>query len=370
MPRSKKTVVVYFRWRGKRYSASGKTRDEAIEAKTKKIAALESGYTELSGNTLVRDWISEWLETYKRGVVNDSWFKAISGMCNNYILPELGNARINRIKPVQLQKIINSNHKSKSFNKKLFDIIRQIFRSAYLNGLTPRDISESLVPSSSGVEKKRRSITDHERAVLLNVLEEHRGKLLCYLMLYAGLRPGEAAALQWRDIDFRKRQISISKALKSDGTIQPEPKTKAGRRSIPLQSRLFDVLYSEKGAPFDFVCTTESGGPYSKKSIQRMWKSVRRLMDLEMGAKVYRNQIIVHALPDDFYLYNLRHTFCTDLQAAGIPINVARELMGHESISITAEIYTHHSDTSYADALRKMENYTGNSTVPPQAENY
>lgn len=80
-------------------------------------------------------------------------------------------------------------------------------------------------------------------------------------------------------------------------------------------------------------------------------------MDIEMGARLYRNKIIVHALADDFYLYDLRHTFCTDLQAAGVPINVARELMGHADISVTSKIYTHHSDISIDDARVKMEAY-------------
>ena len=53
-------------------------------------------------------------------------------------------------------------------------------------------------------------------------------------------------------------------------------------------------------------------------------------------------------------MYCLRHTYCTDLQAAGVPINVARELMGHASISTTAEIYTHGSAESFEDAREKL----------------
>ena len=60
-----------------------------------------------------------------------------------------------------------------------------------------------------------------------------------------------------------------------------------------------------------------------------------------MGAKVYRNQIIESKLSDDLTPYCLRHTFCTDLQKAGVPINVAKELMGHSDISVNANIFTH-----------------------------
>ena len=85
-------------------------------------------------------------------------------------------------------------------------------------------------------------------------------------------------------------------------------------------------------------------------------------MDIAMGAETYRNHITVHALADDIVLYCLRHTYCTDLQAAGVPINVARELMGHSSIEMTSRIYTHHSDDSITDALEKINNH---NVVPP-----
>lgn len=81
-------------------------------------------------------------------------------------------------------------------------------------------------------------------------------------------------------------------------------------------------------------------------------------MGIEMGDEIYRNEIIKSMVPDDFFLYNLRHTFCTDLQSAGVPINVARELMGHSSIEVTSKIYMHHSDLSMADALEKMNRFS------------
>ena len=385
MPRTKNSVVVYFRFRGHRLTASGSTRDEALANAAVKKAKLEAGHVEISGSTLVKDWIGEWLETYKHtGKINERWYKDLCGICNNYIIPAIGAERIKFVKPIQLQKIINSNKKSRSFNDKLYDAIRQIFRTAYQNGLTPSNIAESLhkAPAQSG--KARRSITAHERSVLLRVLDgnltvsvsenvetPHRGKLFCLLMLYAGLRPGEAAALIWKDIDFSHRTIEINKALKSDGVIRPQPKTDSGFRTVPIQDALLVPLQEAKeksASPLSFVCVNQKGNPYTKRTIFAMWDNIRRLMNIEMGAKVYRNQIIVKALPDDFVLYNLRNTFCTDLQAAGVPINVARELMGHSDISITSKIYTHHSDRSIDDALDKMNrlNYSDRLDADPE----
>lgn len=78
-------------------------------------------------------------------------------------------------------------------------------------------------------------------------------------------------------------------------------------------------------------------------------------MNIEMGCKVYRNELMpligtTFPVANDLVPYCLRHTYCTDLQSAGVPINVAKELMGHSDISITAKIYTHHSEIAFDNA--------------------
>jgi integrase len=75
-----------------------------------------------------------------------------------------------------------------------------------------------------------------------------------------------------------------------------------------------------------------------------------------MGCKTFRGALVPpYPVADDLVPYCLRHTYCTDLQAAGIPINVARELMGHSDISVTAKIYTHSSEESIKDAADALE---------------
>lgn len=73
---------------------------------------------------------------------------------------------------------------------------------------------------------------------------------------------------------------------------------------------------------------------------------------------------LTEAVADDLVPYCLRHTYCTDLQSAGVPINVARELMGHSDISITAKIYTHHSEIDFDNAKQLI-----NKLHNPESEN-
>lgn len=87
-------------------------------------------------------------------------------------------------------------------------------------------------------------------------------------------------------------------------------------------------------------------------------------MDIHMGAKLYRNKIIESKVAEDLTPYCLRHTFCTDLQKAGVPINVAKELMGHADIQTTANIYTHKDQkvlhTNMKQLWEKTWDYSGN----------
>ena len=86
-----------------------------------------------------------------------------------------------------------------------------------------------------------------------------------------------------------------------------------------------------------------------------MWANVCREMNIAMGAEVYRNQLVTHPLADDFTMYNLRHTYCTDLERIGVPINIASRLMGHSNIGITSKVYTHASTEALETARRLID---------------
>ena len=74
-----------------------------------------------------------------------------------------------------------------------------------------------------------------------------------------------------------------------------------------------------------------------------------------MGAVVEDGKIIRHAIAPDLTPYCLRHTFCTDLQRAEVPINVAKELMGHANITVTANIYTHRDQAVLHSNMAKLD---------------
>lgn len=161
---------------------------------------------------------------------------------------------------------------------------------------------------------------------------KHRGNLICKMMLYCGLREKEAIKLMRKNVDLNRRTVSIKNT-----------KTEAGNRIVPIPDIFANELLEYKSGPDSLICDN-NGKKYTPMAIQCLWKNIKRFMNIAMGCKVYRNRLIEPLpLADDFYMHNLRHTYCTDLEKSGVPINIASRLMGHSDISLTAKIYTHAS---------------------------
>lgn len=328
-------------------------RADSLDELLSKLAAKRAQIDRysLSPNTKLLDFSMKVIETYKRPKVSASWYDSIEGFVRKKIVPGIGNKPMGKIKPMDVEEfLISLSDLADSHIKKIFDVTKLIFRYAYKNGLTPYDYSDDFVMPRGTPGKTGRSITDRERETLLKILPGHRGEIFCKLILCCGLRPGEVCALKWADIDFNNASLNVNKALKKDGTVG-DPKSAAGFRLVPIPEELLDFLRSHKGSPFDLVCPQSNGKYHTHTTRVKMWKSVCRAMNIEMGCRIFRNELLPpYPLADDFTMYNLRHTYCTDLEKMGVPINIARRLMGHSSIEVTSRIYTHASQESFETA--------------------
>lgn len=353
----KKCADGYFRksfsYEGKQYIVTGKSEDEAYEKKAKLKLELESGLKSVNKNSSVSQWVEEWLATYKEGNMTAKSFATYRQKLDRHILPAVGHMKLKDVKDVHLQKILNSQRgMSLSHLSKLRMVMNQMFSRAVKSRLIVWNPADDLtLPDPK--KKSRRSITSEERTAILAVAETHPSGLWVKTMLNCGLRPGETIPLQWKDIDFTNQIIHILAALESGTTERfKAPKTAAGVRDVPIPLALLTDLQKAKGDPFNYVFTQQLTGNSAKhhteSSLYSYWKSFKRALDIHMGAKVYRNQIISSVVADDLTPYCLRHTYCTDLQDAGVPLNVAKYLMGHDDVSVTANIYTH----TTADALK------------------
>lgn len=335
-------------YKGIRIDKKANTLKELMLKVEQKKREIDSGLTD--SNIPLQKYAFKWLETYKKPNVSQSWYEDIERRIKQ-IVDGIGNKPLGKITAIEIQSYLNTlTCYTDSHIKKTYDIINQVFTRAYKDGLIrPIDIN---CPRGRRLTVGR-SLTDYEREILLEVLKGHRGEFFCKLMLYCGLRGGEVAALQWKDIDLESGIIHVNKAMKKDGTIG-EPKTASGVRDVPIPYKFIAELKKAVKSPFSPVCVNTQGKPYTRTARTKMWNSVKREMNIKMGCKVFRNQLIPPLpLEEPFKIHYLRHTYCTDLEKAGVPINIAKVLMGHSSITVTAQIYTH-ADSGTLELARNL----------------
>lgn len=305
-----------------------------------------------------------YISTYKENVVSDSWVKGLRSILHGTIIASMGDKQMDKIRPLQIQRMLNGcSHLSESYIKKVYDFTCQLWHTAYKNGVTYTDYAEDLQRPHGRPPASGRSLTDQEREVLLKVLDGHRGELFCKLMLYCGLRPGEVHALQWKDIDLNNRILYVTKARKKDMAIG-SPKSAAGVRQVPVPLHFVPFLQEHRSDPFDYIA------PQTDQWRRDMWSNVKRMMNIEMGCRVERNKLIEpYPLQEPFNIYFLRHTYCTDLEKAGVPINIASRLMGHSDISITSKIYTHASEEALDIARDMIDGKNDGQNLPRMLKN-
>lgn len=339
---------------GKRITLRAETQKELDRLEAETRVKIDMGILCINGNTMFERYAQHWLETYKKGAISDKNYATYQTNLRLHILPEIGKLKMRDIKRSHCIRIINQHAgESKSHVGKLRMTLYQIFEAAIDDEIIARNPAHNL-PMPKVISGTHRSITDFERSHILAVADRHRAGLWIKTMLFCGLRPSEAIDLNWADIDTKNNIITVSHALGNDGT-----KTDAGTRRVPMPPELsaeFECLRKNCNRIFVFA-QTDNKTHHTAESMRCMWESFRRDLDIDMGAKVYRNQIIVSVIADDLTPYCMRHTFATDLQAAGVPLNVAKVLMGHRDIKMTADTYTHYIEQNEIDAAEALDRY-------------
>ena len=324
-----------FVYEGKRYNVYGNTLDEVYRKMAERTAQLEREIVRIESSMTVAAWTEIAFKTYKANISYENYNNTMLRV-KKHILSEIGNMSIKSVKAVQCQAIMNAQAgRSYSHIQKIYQELRFIFQTAVDNQLIRSNPAAKIIKPPAK-NSHRRSITDHEREHFLKVAENNPRYTLFLMMLYCGCRPAEAINAIGKDISVKDDKP----ILHIRGT-----KTENSDRYVPIP----DVLYQriKHTTPFEYICPNEAHNKHSESSYNRLVKSLRRDMNISMGCKVYRNELIPpFPLAEDFVPYCLRHTYCTDLCRATVDVRKAQRLMGHATISITADIYTHVGDLS------------------------
>ena len=315
-----------------------------------------------------------WLHQYNFDA-DDSWRYNQQILINKHLLPYIGDFRVCDLKQLHLQTIITNMSKqgyATATMKHIKQLADGIMRVAVGSDMIVKNpFSEVRVPVKD--PKERRPLTKEETFLITDHWRGHRMGLMAMIMLYAGLRRGEAMALEWTDIDFVNRMIKVTKAIRTvrNTTKVKKPKSKAGTRKVPIPNVLLDAL-NERRKATGLVCTNASGEMLTNSSYKVGWDSFRNYLNIcaggQNGSGLYVQRIQVL---DNITAHMLRHTYATMLFDAGVDVKSAQKFLGHADLELTLEIYTHLSEykeeRSIAALNTHLDSLTGYSSVESAA---
>ena len=189
----------------------------------------------------------------------------------------------------------------------------------------------------------------------------------------------ELRGLTWEDVDFQKREISINKTLVYIKDMETKkyvfkyqtPKTKNSIRTIPMQESVYKALKRQRiqvkelqmmceewrtlGGFDNLVFLGMNGKPISERAFQVTLDGIEKAINKERECVAKKNKTSFEPIPH-FYPHALRHTFATRCFEAGIEAKVVQGFLGHYSIAITLDLYTHVTDNKAKSEMEKLQN--------------
>jgi len=225
----------------------------------------------------------------------------------------------------------------------------------------------------------RRALTEEEQKWILTPTT-HRAHTAAMIMLFAGLRRGELLALNWTDINTKKRTITINKAVsmvKDVPKIKQCTKTKSGMRTVNIPPILAEYLEQQRSkSKTMLVCPNTKGQLMSGSSWRKLWSSYLKELNFRFGdfdgllitdkeghIKEFKKPMSLKA-PEKIPMvipqitaHWLRHTFITNMYLAGVDVLTAKEQAGHADITTTMEIYTHLNASHKTEQMDKLNDY-------------
>ncbi len=357
-------------YKGNNIDLSANTERELAEKVRIRKNDIDKGMAFDPDNITVEQWAHTWLTVHKKSEVTEPVFKSYENYLNNFVLPSIGKKRVEAVTPTDIKIILNKDINGNWHKIKLRSVMLSMFKQAVINRIiafNPCDgVSAPPVPQTS-----IRALTDDERAVFLATAQESKYGLWFETLLYTGMRPQEAAALKWKDLQLSTKSIVVNKALKSDGEIGTT-KNETSKRVIPVPDHLWQRLIANKGKPNEAVFTSlpskvnEGGKPLNHQTMKRMWQRFHREMLINAGAKTYRSKVTDDNPNDtvesirELTPYYLRHTYATDLCRAGVHLRSAIALMGHSDAKMLTKIYSEFTQDQADVARLQLENFYSN----------
>lgn len=339
---------------GRRQSIYGRSRQDVARKLILALRNQQQGMLPTDSSQSTEQFLATWLDSVKASL-RPRTYEAYN-LNVRRLLPLIGSKRLKNLTPQLIERaysLLLESGLSKRSVEQAHAVLHSALEKALHWDLIARNPADFVsVPRPERREMK--TLTREQAALLIRTTRGDRLEALWVLLLTTGMRLGEALGLRWDDLDMNARILRVSRALQRQagkGLVMAEPKTSRSRRTIHLSDIAVSALQdlrkaqledrpeaSPPGDECNLVFTRADGSPIDPGQVSAELKRALQKAGLP--------RIRVH---------DLRHTAASLLLANGTHPKVVQDLLGHSTISLTLDTYSHVSPALHAQVAADMQ---------------
>src|SRR5258707_14594132 len=340
----------------KRKTFYGKTRREVQEKLNAALHEQKRGMLAIGPQQLLKTYLENWLEQAYKPTVKLNTYVQYRSVIRHHLVSAFGNIPVQKLTPEKIRAFyrqkIDEGSKSRTVGL-IHAALHRALEDAVKQGLVARNVAKLVSPPRID-RYDAHTLTVEQAEKLLEAARGSRLDALMILALTTGMRRGELLALQWDDIDFKQGLVSVHRTMTrvgGYGYVEGEPKTRSSRRRIMLPGMALEALrvhrtqqeriwvnVGEKWQDKVLEFCDGYGGFFSPDMVLRRFD---KLLD-EAGLPHMR-------------FHDLRHSAATILLVAGVHPKVVQERLGHSTIAMTLDVYSHVLPSMQQEAAGKID---------------
>jgi integrase len=312
-----------------------------------------------SSHLTLREYLTgQWLPAIEH-TIRPTTYNSYLAHVECHILSALGSVQLQKLTAAQINALYaklarhgrrNGTPLTPLTVRHVHAVLHRALKDAVRWGYLVRNPADSADPPKASSHKELRTWTAEQLAAFLESQRDDGLYGLWHVLAMTGLRRGEALALRWSDLDLEAGRLSVRRSLVPEGKtmVVHEPKTARGRRLVALDHETVEVLKAQAvrqleqsaGADSDgsdWVFTDEAGAVLHPWLVSRLFRAA-----------------VKRAMLPDIRLHDLRHTHATLALQAGVHPKVVSERLGHATVAITLDTYSHSIPVLHEEAAEEI----------------
>lgn len=328
----------------------GSTKDDALKKLSEVSSAAATGMLPVAGGTKVGDFLNHWLENAARPGVRPRTYQLYKWLIDKHINPHIGGVRLSTLSPVHVQGMLTTMERagrSGRLRQMALARLSKALKQAVRWGLVPRNVCDAV--DKPRAPRKEFQVLDQKQVhKFLKTAKSDRLYALYVVAVTTGLRQGELLGLEWKDVSLNDGTIGVRQMLQENnenGKLTfAEPKSAKSRRRVDLPRIAVQALRQHRkkmlaeGPQTSLVFPDSDGKPIRKSNLIR--RSFKKILE--------------RAKLPDIRFHDMRHTAATLLLSEGVHPKVVQERLGHASITLTLDTYSHVLPSLQKDATAKL----------------